>query len=142
MTTKIAAKHTPGPWTAEDDGDSLDIYGKDGSCVATVRHPQEATTSREVNARLIAAAPELLTAAKALRAALLKGDPQYSLNAEEGAALNALDLAITKAELDGIAAPLSWGDECECGQARSKHDGKTGMGRNAENGCPSFREVA
>ncbi len=46
---------------------------------------------------LYAAAPDLLAAAARLIAALRDGDPQYSLSAEEGAALNALDEAVDKA---------------------------------------------
>ena len=43
------------------------------------------------------AAPDLLAAATRLRDALAAGDPQYSLSAEEGVALNDLNAAIAKA---------------------------------------------
>jgi hypothetical protein len=46
-------------------------------------------------------AAELVDAAKTLRDALAKGDPQYSMNAEEGAALERLGAAITKIEKGG-----------------------------------------
>ena len=46
---------------------------------------------------LFAAAPELLAAARRMVDALRGGDPQYSLSAEEGMALNALDDAIDAA---------------------------------------------
>ena len=54
-------KHTPGPWHVED-GQS--IYAKDGACVRLIAkchagHREE----RDANARLIAAAPDLLYAA-------------------------------------------------------------------------------
>ena len=62
MKSKTKSTHTPGPWTHEDVDGSLDIYGKDGSCVATLRHRQDTRTSRESNARLISACPEMYRA--------------------------------------------------------------------------------
>lgn len=63
--------HTPGPWAVDEDGDGYQIVTqskgmKPGECkdwIATV-HPQ--TDEAEHNARLIAAAPELLEALKEL----------------------------------------------------------------------------
>ena len=71
MTTKAKqteAKHTPGPWTYEWDSlgiNILDAERGDGSLLARVLENEDSTgrdTSdvAEGNARLIAAAPELL----------------------------------------------------------------------------------
>lgn len=46
---------------------------------------------------LIIAAPELLSALENLTEALAKGDPQYSMNSEEGAAFEQARAAIAKA---------------------------------------------
>lgn len=82
MTNK--AQHTPGPWTIEapSKGSIVPIiHGADYSEVASV-FADEGEDQRNANARLIAAAPELLafaervTATKVLAAdndALLKG---------------------------------------------------------------------
>jgi hypothetical protein len=51
------SKHTPGPWTAEDEGASVHIAGHDGIWVAEVYGIDD-----NANARLIAAAPDLLQA--------------------------------------------------------------------------------
>lgn len=49
-----------GPWTAETaNNGSLDIYGKRGECLATIRND-----NKQANAKLIAAAPELLELAQ------------------------------------------------------------------------------
>lgn len=102
---KEKSRHTPGPWCVAQGADgatlitALHSRGVDQD-VALVYEPEEGGTE-EGTARLIAAAPELLDAAAALLAALAKGDPQYSLNAEEGAALNALGAAVLRAEGKG-----------------------------------------
>lgn len=75
-------KHTPGPWAAVDQGDRLDHHGtpyvsifggtNGGGTVATVHNihpgnqPGDLRTARDANARLIAAAPELLQAVNGL----------------------------------------------------------------------------
>jgi hypothetical protein len=74
------AKHTPGPWEAEKRaGDEWWFGGRDGMEIV-VRPPSEkfgavcvigassAETENDANARLIAAAPELLEALKAFMA--------------------------------------------------------------------------
>lgn len=59
------SKHTPGPWTAYKRPEPVGFaeweiyYGTDTECVAEVVH-------EEANARLIAAAPELLEALQAV----------------------------------------------------------------------------
>lgn len=53
-------EHTPGPWHSEwqyEGKGSLEVYGPEGQCVATVRQGADKHTA---NVRLIAAAPELL----------------------------------------------------------------------------------
>lgn len=56
------ANHTPGPWHA--GGNGTIIYANDGWGVAnaTVFHWRQEPGTAEANARLIAAAPELLAA--------------------------------------------------------------------------------
>jgi hypothetical protein len=69
MTT---AAHTPGPWTYEyspylsqDDKEipAFEIHGEEKVCDTNEDRPRE---EQEANARLIAGAPELLTAAQLL----------------------------------------------------------------------------
>ncbi len=69
-------KHTPGPWT-QWAALSSDIYniryidGDNSEPVATIRHPVNMHQSEALaNARLIAAAPELLEACEAVLSAL------------------------------------------------------------------------
>lgn len=64
----MTAKHTPGPWRAERTGpwdgwDGWEVIAKDGATVCNGLGSQR-NPIREANARLIAAAPELLEAAK------------------------------------------------------------------------------
>jgi hypothetical protein len=75
------SKHTPGPFTAVEYSTGMhkyiphvDISGKDGQHVATVAlcfpgysGTDELLAERQANAALIAAAPELLEALKAVR---------------------------------------------------------------------------
>lgn len=72
-------KHTPGPWgyAYDDRGECVidvgpwcpNVYGRIDPVVASV--PQDGNDNEEANARLIAAAPDLLEAAKKAKAALL-----------------------------------------------------------------------
>ena len=59
----MSAKHIPGPWVAgcEDDPGSGDVYMEDGSLIAEAFINGDVKT-RAANARLIAAAPDLLEA--------------------------------------------------------------------------------
>ena len=57
-------KHTPGPWDFDDlrsDGGNLEIVGGNDVCVADV-DPDGSDDEVMANARLIAAAPDLLAA--------------------------------------------------------------------------------
>lgn len=101
--------HTPGPWVvwgvSSNDGESEVVSNRDGSktiCWTADTYNEdedegEATDEDLSNARLIAAAPELL---EALEAA--KGTIEYLLsNDDNGPAYNCLELissAISKAE--------------------------------------------
>lgn len=62
------SKHTPGPWSVSKDGDDYNItYNDDGNWLATVYDDDDPFEGRpEADARLIASAPELLEALKAL----------------------------------------------------------------------------
>jgi hypothetical protein len=64
----MAAKHTPGPWTVQPygDGDSLVIHSDGNTRVCFMATPGDsprAFPKIEANARLIAAAPDLLDVA-------------------------------------------------------------------------------
>ena len=52
-------KHTPAPWEATFFAKTHAVHAKSGDCVAVC---DSATAENEANARLIAAAPELLEA--------------------------------------------------------------------------------
>lgn len=62
------SKHTPGPWRiGEGIDDGYEIYAKNGNPIGSVHWTIKAGTEKapaEANARLIAAAPELLEALK------------------------------------------------------------------------------
>lgn len=86
---KTAPAHTPGPWTfstkdygQRNNGRWFDILPGDGGLAFTaVVQPSIPTEEAEANARLIAAAPELLTALKDALAALelaKKRDPDQA----------------------------------------------------------------
>lgn len=78
MTT--ATTHTPGPWTITESPSSIfvrcgrrtDNHIKDGAPVAVIHksHPAFTTEEQMTNARLIAAAPEMLTRIKELESSL------------------------------------------------------------------------
>jgi hypothetical protein len=61
-------QHTPGPWHVGEGRASIIVYASDGYAIANAAtyHPKE--RDLEANARLIAAAPELLEAARSVAA--------------------------------------------------------------------------
>jgi len=63
--------HTPGPWTANHDGDPIQIGTKSGRFVAMTLpdsdNGQDPTAEDYANASLIAAAPDLLAALRGVR---------------------------------------------------------------------------
>jgi len=65
--------HTPGPWHMGKRGGNPAIYGKDGTEVAEILHGL--TPEWRGNARLIAAAPEMLAALEELCADKYLADP-------------------------------------------------------------------
>ncbi|MBB5663219.1 putative secreted protein [Rhizobium leguminosarum] len=72
----VESKHTPGPWTMRiagngDCGISAEGTGVFAEAFAEIRHSGEnARDEAKANARLIAAAPDLLDALKEMRAAV------------------------------------------------------------------------
>jgi hypothetical protein len=63
------SKFTPGPWEAVPEGHRLSVWAKGYGFVHTTEVPEvnfRATETANANARLIAAAPELLAALQAL----------------------------------------------------------------------------
>lgn len=59
-----ATSYTPGPWTVEHDGQSLPIIMANAEIVALARETKQ--RNEKLNARLIAAAPDLLAALEEL----------------------------------------------------------------------------
>ena len=74
-TPKPETKHTPGPWALSrdvGDGEVCTVYGCTGGHIYIVgnreylgREIEDLSAEADANARLIAAAPDLLTACKA-----------------------------------------------------------------------------
>jgi hypothetical protein len=58
------AQHTPGPWTAYCQNNTAAIRDKDGVLLASASVRDIETPECQANARLIAAAPELLEVCK------------------------------------------------------------------------------
>ena len=61
----MSTNHTPGPWSVLIEGSHCFIEDANGQTIARASHPFPFTTTddeRNANARLIAAAPELLDA--------------------------------------------------------------------------------
>ena len=96
--------HTPGPWEVHHWGDNEgDIHGSDGKVVCVMRDgatPQE--EDWEGDARLIAAAPDLLAVCNAIASdlSLLQfTDGEYRLSEQSaGVILQSLRQVIAKAE--------------------------------------------
>ena len=87
--------YTPGPWSVIDDGIHAHVF------IGAGAFPYGETIAEEVtqaNARLIAAAPELLAALTAAHAALDSIYETEGLLTEERAALARIEAAIAKAE--------------------------------------------
>ena len=71
---EMTTKHSPGPWTFQERG-CLILDARTGSSQCAVAHVQVNTYKDEGmhNARLIAAAPELLTALESAREFIVDG---------------------------------------------------------------------
>jgi hypothetical protein len=95
--------HTPGPWERETRPDSggaeRPIVVGDGDLVCAVSRRGLARQEAEANARLIAAAPDLLAASKAIEAALTDLDVDFEPEDDLKRALNAVRAAVAKAEV-------------------------------------------
>ena len=98
------SEYTPGPWTVNKDGTQVrTVERHDGHWVWVASMVGGATRAeREANARLIAAAPELLEALRQAHNSL--SEAQYELGGQRGVearaqyAIEAAQAAITKAE--------------------------------------------
>ena len=103
------SKHTPGPWewsdkyrTSDNKRNTWSLLGKDGygilSCDGDANSPQSLGASGEANARLIAAAPELLEALQMARTYMkYPRDASDALVTAHNKAIYAVDAAIAKA---------------------------------------------
>lgn len=92
------AKHTPGPWTFDHDWHRLPtVLGADGRHVCLIEKKREIAECK-ANAALIAAAPDLLTALKALRIQALQSSVADPANEWGREALALTSAAIAKAE--------------------------------------------
>ena len=72
-------EHTPGPWTSYTGTHSIWAEGKRAICIMTGAR-KTADMERDANARLIAAAPDLLTSLQALVALHDEFAPGLELN--------------------------------------------------------------
>lgn len=92
----MTAKHTPGPWhTGAEDIAPCIVYGTNGFaiCNAVIHHGKHSESESIANARLIAAAPELLEACHKARALLAGSIPEEDQRIVE----DSLRAAIAKA---------------------------------------------
>jgi hypothetical protein len=91
---------TPGPWRVETD--EFDIVASDGELLATIFPMSQGKGDAEANARLIAAAPDLLEALKIAHAtiyALAKiHDPAWQIYVNRAPEMLQIEAAIAKAE--------------------------------------------
>ena len=92
----MTTKHTPGPWTLDDRGCKYIVHKPgDGYITRDICRMDSSTMAafaQEANARLIAAAPDLLNAVL-----LLLGNPDNRISSAD---VNAARAAITKATGD------------------------------------------
>ena len=95
-------QHTPGPWHSQrPHGSDIPVWGvdeKSRGCVALVNMSAERATEAAANARLIAAAPEMYEALKALHAChrAFSGSDAWTMLDDEARA--AAEATIAKAE--------------------------------------------
>ena len=75
LTAEKVCKHTPGPWKLDDDDAVIGITDDGGNIVCLGPEGWEKSMARwEANARLIAAAPELLEALQSIVGELDEGE--------------------------------------------------------------------
>ena len=95
----VMPTHTPGPWHYQEDSDAYThiVRGPTGKIIASTA--QNSSGEAEANARLIAAAPNLLSAAKRMLEAVRSKDPaEPGTQRPDGGAVMSLKGAIAKAE--------------------------------------------
>lgn len=104
------AEHTPGPWEAVDCGNKAewDVVKPDPAAIdchwyVATCHDCADGVEAEHNARLIAAAPELLEAAESLLARLY----QSLLPSDEAAPHASLEWQDAKAKADALSAAIA-----------------------------------
>lgn len=100
---ETSASHTPGPWsvnTAHEDPQFQSVSDKDGRTIADIAYHKFTEThyplraESEANARLIAAAPELLDAAKWALNFITNTERSYGIELDASAKLrSAIDNA-------------------------------------------------
>ena len=90
--------HTPGPWHVTKGPAAREIRADDGPYIASVYDIAVTYGERNANARLIAAAPELLDAARLAVDAIGQTRDDFGLKVELEKAYLALRAAIAKAE--------------------------------------------
>jgi hypothetical protein len=67
MSQAVTIGHSPGPWRAsKDDSRRVSIRAANGQAIALMSGTTSFARQRDANAALLAAAPELLAASKAL----------------------------------------------------------------------------
>lgn len=97
----MTVKHTPGPWHIakySPSGSYTDIYANGTPLIAKVILRHVSINEQKANARLIAAAPDLLEACEAI-AALADGEGRCNLLEVAGQARKALAKAKTTEEV-------------------------------------------
>lgn len=82
-------KHTPGPWWVDDNGCVAAGHGDTYETIA-IMHDWQGDSEREANARLIAAAPELLEALRAVLDEIDENECGQSLSVRIGKARAAI----------------------------------------------------
>ena len=89
--------HTPGPWHVDVTDADADVHSGFGMVACTVGHPSNQDDEGRSNARLIAAAPELLAALESIA-----GIPQHPRDD----ARNLYFLAVAKSEARAAIAKV------------------------------------
>ena len=94
--------HTPGPWKAHTlpNGSHHIIADHWNASIATTMYPDSGSEGREANARLIAAAPDLLAALKAIHACHRAFSNTENWTALDDEARSAAESAINKATVE------------------------------------------
>lgn len=140
----MSAKHTPSPWVNSNGvivpavKQRADVYEQIADVKMRVRAGGPSAEG-EANARLIAAAPDLLVAAR-FALSVLKANP---IEMSERLAIEKLESVIASAEgksqpgSEPKPARLDAYDQCECGQERREH--VPGGAAADLDGCSEFR---